>query len=98
MADEQVAQDLRLDTSTGQSRVEAPPSASVGGFEAQVDGRRSGSVRGEDGVGELEEGVSPAVEAFVERAAEVVESIVRIHDAPIMRSPRVLRIPRHQRG
>jgi hypothetical protein len=39
-------------------------------LEAQVDGRRSGSVRAEDGVCELEEGVGPAVEAFVERASE----------------------------
>jgi hypothetical protein len=45
MADEQVAQDLRVDTSTDQSRVEAPPSAPVGGSEAQVDGRRGGNVR-----------------------------------------------------
>jgi hypothetical protein len=57
----------------------------VGRLEAQVDGRRGGSVRTEDGVGELEEGVGPAVEAFVERAAEVAKSIGRFHDAPIMR-------------
>ena len=98
MADEQVAQDLGVDTSTGQSRIEASPSAPVRGLEAQVDGRRSGSVRGEDGVGELEEGVGPAVEAIVERTAEVVESIGRFHDVPIMRSPRGLRILRHQRS
>ncbi len=51
-------------------------------LKAQVSGRRGGggggvAVRGEDGVGELEEGVGPAVEAFVERAAEGVESIDR---------------------
>jgi hypothetical protein len=67
-------------------------------LEAQVDGRRSGSVRAEDGVGELEEGVAPGVKAFVEREAEVAESIGRFHDEPIMRSPRVLRILRHQRS
>jgi hypothetical protein len=98
MADEQVAHIPRVDTSTGQSRVEAPPSAPVGGLEAQVDGRRGGNVRAEDGVGEFEEGVGPAVEAFVERAAEGSESIGRIHDEHIMRSPRVLRILRHQRS
>jgi hypothetical protein len=38
------------------------------------------------------------VEAFVERAAEVVESIGRFDDVPIMRSPRGLRILRHQRS
>ena len=34
-------------------------------FEAQVYGGRDG-IGGEDGVGEFEEGVGPAVEAFVE--------------------------------
>ena len=40
--------------------------------EAQVDGRRdtTTTIRGEDGVGEFEERVASAVEAFVERAAE----------------------------
>ena len=31
-----------------------------------MNGRRGGRVRTEDGVGKLEEGVAPAVEAFVE--------------------------------
>jgi hypothetical protein len=63
-------------------------------LEAQVNGRRDGGVRGEDGVGNLEEGVAPAVEAFVvERVAEAVESIGRFHDAPIMHSPTASRIP-----
>ncbi len=54
--------------------------------------RRGGAVRGEDGVGEFEEGVAPAVEAFVERAAEGLESIGRFHDATIMHSPTTFRI------
>jgi hypothetical protein len=33
------------------------------------------------------------VEAFIERAAEGLESIGRIHDVPIMRSPTNLRTP-----
>jgi hypothetical protein len=98
MADEQVAQDLRVDTSTGQRRVEAPPSAPVGSLEAQVDGRRSSSVRAEDGVGKLEEGVGSAVEAFVERAAEGAKSIGRFHGVPIMHPPRAFRILRCQWG
>ena len=58
-------------------------------MEAQVDGRRSGSVRCEDGVGKLEEGVAPSVEAFVERAAEGAKSIGRrFHSVPIMHPPR----------
>jgi hypothetical protein len=97
MADEQLAQDLRVDTSTGQSRVEAAPSAPVGTLEAQVDGRRGGSVCAEDGVGKLEEGVCPAVEAFVERAAEVAKRIGRrFHSVPIMHPPRAFRILRRQ--
>jgi hypothetical protein len=58
-----------------------------------VDGRRGGSVRAEDGVGELEKSVAPAVEAFVERAAEGLESIARFHDAPIMHPPTATRTP-----
>jgi hypothetical protein len=38
-------------------------------FEAQVNGR-GGGIRGEESIGELEEGVSPSVEALVERATE----------------------------
>jgi hypothetical protein len=99
MADEQVAHDLRVDTSTGHSGVEAPPSAPVRGLEAQVDGRRSGSVRAEDGVGKLEEGVAPSVEAFVERAAEGAKSIGRrFHGVTIMHPPRAFRILCHERS
>ncbi len=58
-----------------------------------MDRRRDGGVRTEDGVGELEESVAPAVEAFVERVAEAVESIGRFHDADIMHSPTALRTP-----
>jgi hypothetical protein len=66
MAGEQIAQDLRIDTSMRQSHVEASPSAPVRGLEAQMDRRRDGGVRTEDGVGELEESVGSLVEAFVE--------------------------------
>ena len=48
--------------------------------------------RGEDGVGEFEEGVAPAVQTFVERAAEGVESVRGFHDVLIMHSPTALRI------
>jgi hypothetical protein len=50
-------------------------------LEAQVNGRRDG-VRSEEGVGEFEESVAPAVEASVERVAEAVESIGRFHEYP----------------
>jgi hypothetical protein len=60
--------------------------------------RRGSAVCGEDGVGELEESVSPAVEAFVERAAEDLQSIWRLHGAPIMRSPRAFRVFCRQRS
>jgi hypothetical protein len=67
-------------------------------LEAQVGRGRGGAVRGQDGVGELEEGVFPAVEAFVERAAEGAKSIGRFHGVPIMHPPRVFRILCCQRG
>jgi hypothetical protein len=38
-------------------------------FEAQVNGRRN-VIRSEEGVGELEEGIAPTAEAFVERVTE----------------------------
>ncbi len=62
-------------------------------LEAQMSRRRGGAVRGEDGVGEFEEGVAPAVETSVERMAEGLESIGRFHDATIMHSPTTFRTP-----
>jgi hypothetical protein len=56
-----------------------------------MDRRMGGPVRGEDGVGELEESVGSVVEAFVKRVAEAVESIGWFHDAPIMHSPSAFR-------
>jgi hypothetical protein len=63
-------------------------------LETQVDGGRDGGGEGgEDSVGEFEEGVGPGVEAFVERAAEGVESVVGFHDALIMHSSTDSRTP-----
>src|SRR3712207_5474621 len=61
MAGEQVPQGLGADPSAIQRGVEAAPAATVRSLEAQMDGRRNG-VGGEDGIGELEEGVCPAME------------------------------------
>jgi hypothetical protein len=86
---------LVVDPSPPERGVEAAPAATVRCLEAQVDGRRDGgAVGGEDGVGEVEEGVGSATEAFVvERVAEGLESVVvRIHDVSIMHSPGVFRI------
>jgi hypothetical protein len=80
---EQPPQSLGVDPPPVQRGVKAAPTTAMRCFEAQMDGRRN-SVRGEDGVGEFEEGVGPAVEAFVERVAEGVESVVGFHDAFIM--------------
>jgi hypothetical protein len=63
-----------------------------------VGRRRGGAVRAEDGVGEFEEGVSPAVEAFVERATESAKSIGRFHGVPIMHPSRAFRILCRQCG
>jgi hypothetical protein len=92
MASEQIPQTFGVEASSAQSSVEACPSAAMRRPEAQMSRRGGGTVCGEDGVRELEEGVFPAVEAFVERAAEGLESIGRFHGAPIMRSPRAYRI------
>jgi hypothetical protein len=67
-------------------------------LQAQVGRRRGGPIGGEDGVGEFEEGVGPAVEAFVEGAAEGAKSIGRFHGMPIMHPPRDFRILRYRRS
>ena len=48
-----------------QRGVKAAPAATMRRFEAQVNRRRN-AIRTEEGVGELEESIGPAVEAFVE--------------------------------
>jgi hypothetical protein len=65
----------------------------MGDLETQVNRRRDCGVGSEDGVGELEEGIAPRVEAFVEGVAEAVQSVGRFHDEHIMHSPRTLRTP-----
>jgi hypothetical protein len=61
------------------------------GRQAQVYWRGD-RARGEDGVGEFEEGVAPGGQTFVERAAEGVESVGGIHNVLIMHSPIALRM------
>ena len=70
MAGEHLPQRLGVDASPAQGGVEAAPAATMRRLQAQMSRRRDGSIRGEDGVGELEEGVAPAAEASVERTAE----------------------------
>jgi len=92
MADKQVAQGFDVDPSPPERGVEAAPAPSMRRLEAQVSGRRDGGLRGEDGIGQLEEGVGSAVEAIVERAAEGAKSVGRFHDVPIMPPPTACRI------
>jgi hypothetical protein len=93
MRGEQPTQRLGIDPSAVQRGIEAAPTTTARCLEAQVDGGRDGGVGVEDGVGEFEEGVGSALETFVERAAEAVESVVvGFHDVPIMHSPRAPRI------
>jgi hypothetical protein len=61
---------LRCRSALGLTRRRGCPAATVRRFEAQVNGRRDGGIRGEDGVGEFEQGVRLAMEAVVERIAE----------------------------
>ena len=69
MAGEQFPQGFSVDAPSIQCGVKAAPAATMRRFEAQVNGRRN-SIRGEEGVGELEERIGPTVEAFVERVTE----------------------------
>jgi len=91
VAGEQAPQSLGVDPSPVQSGVEAAPATLMRCLEAQMYGRGE-SVSGEEGVGEFEESVGPAMEAFIERAAEAVETVVGFHDASIMPSPNASRI------
>jgi hypothetical protein len=91
VAGEQAPQSLGVDPSPVQSGVEAAPATLMRCLEAQMYGRGE-SVSGEEGVGEFEESVGPAMEAFIERAAEAVENVVGFHDASIMPSPNASRI------
>jgi hypothetical protein len=97
MSGEQFPQSFGVYLPSVQRGVKATPAATMGRLEAQVNGRRN-AIRSEESVGELEESIGSTVEAFVERTAEGLERIGRFHDAPIMRSPRGLRILRHQRS
>jgi hypothetical protein len=54
-----------VDSPPVQRGIEAASAAAMRRFKAQVGGRRDSICR-EDGVGEFEEGIGPAVEAFVE--------------------------------
>ena len=78
----QRAQSLGVDPTPFQRRVKATPTATVRGFEAQVNGRRD-NARGEHRVADLEERVGAPIEAAVERAAEgtqIVKGRGGIHD------------------
>ncbi len=92
MAGEQPPQSFGVDSSPIQRSVKAAPATTVRCFEAQVNGRRE-EVRSEDGVDEFEESITLAVETFVERVAEAVESVGRFHDAPLMHLPTDSRTP-----
>jgi hypothetical protein len=88
---EQSPQSFSIDPSSIQCGVKAAPAATMRRLEAQMNGRRN-AIRSEESVGELEESIGPAVETFLERAAEGAKSIGRSHDATIMHSPTALRI------
>src|SRR5215212_9152084 len=95
---EEPSQGFLIDPSAIQGGVKTSPATTMRRLQAQVGRRRGGAVRGEDGIGKLEEGVSPAVEAFVERGAEGAKSIGRFYGGPIMHPPRAFRILCRQRS
>jgi hypothetical protein len=70
MAGEQGPQGFGVYVPSIQRGVKAAPAATMRRLEAQMNGRRNGGVRSEQSVGELEESIGPAVEAFVERVTE----------------------------
>jgi hypothetical protein len=72
MAGEQLSESFEVYPSLPERGVEAAPTPTMRRLEAQVNGRRYGAAGGEDGVGELEESVTPGVEAFIEGVAEAV--------------------------
>jgi hypothetical protein len=57
---EQFSEGFGVDPSPPECGVEAAPTPTMRGLEAQVNGRRYGAVEGEDGVRELEESIAPA--------------------------------------
>jgi hypothetical protein len=67
--DNQLAHGFFLDASSAQRSVEAAPTATVRGLEAQMYWRRRDASR-EDGIGELEERIGPALETLVEGISE----------------------------
>jgi hypothetical protein len=69
MADEKSPQSFGVNSPSTQRGVKAAPAATMRRLEAQVNRRRK-VIRGEEGVGELEESIGPTIKAFVERATE----------------------------
>jgi len=69
MAGDQSPQGFGVYLPSIQRGVEAAPAAAMRRLEAQVGGGREG-ICTEESVGEFEESVGPAVEAFVERVTE----------------------------
>ena len=69
IAGEQSPQSFGVDAPSPERGTEAAPAAAMRRFETQVNGRRD-AIGTEESIGELEEGVGPAVKAFVERAME----------------------------
>ena len=58
MTGEQFPQSFGVDAPSPECSVEASPAATMRRLEAQMNRRRDDAIRGEDGIGELEEGVS----------------------------------------
>jgi hypothetical protein len=64
MAGEQPSESFSVDPPSNQCSIKASPAAAVRWLEAEVSRRRDG-VCGKESISELEEGISPTVEALV---------------------------------
>ncbi len=73
------AQHRLVEPALAQGGVEAPPTAAVGGHEAEVDGRGRGVGR-QQGIDEIKEGIPAVREAGVHIVAEVAQrDRTRVH-------------------
>jgi hypothetical protein len=73
MAHHEGTERLGIERAAGKGRIEAPPAATMSGFQAEVGGRQD-RASGEEGIDEFEQSIRPSAEAAVHISAEGLES------------------------